>query len=57
MAHAATQWAPPTSNQIAMIGPNWSKGWIIENNIFHDSKCCAHLDKFLQYVHHNSLEK
>ena len=41
MAHAATQWAPPTSNQIAMIGPNWSKGWIIENNIFHDSKCCA----------------
>jgi parallel beta-helix repeat protein len=24
-----------------MIGPNWSKGWIIENNIFHDAKCSA----------------
>lgn len=41
MAHTATPWAPPTSNQIGMIGPNWSKGWIIENNILHDSKCCA----------------
>lgn len=41
MAHAATPWAPPTSHQFAMIGPNWSKGWIIENNQLHDSKCCA----------------
>ena len=21
--------------------PNWSKGWIIEHNIFHDAKCSA----------------
>lgn len=41
MAHAATQWAPPTASQIGMIGPHWSKGWIIENNDLHDSKCCA----------------
>ncbi len=41
MAHAATGWAPPTAEQIGMIGPNWSKGWIIENNILHDSKCSA----------------
>lgn len=41
MAHAATPWAPPTAEQIGMIGPNWSKGWIIENNIFHDTKCSA----------------
>lgn len=39
IAHAATTWAPPTSNQQGMIGPRWSKGWIIENNIIHDSKC------------------
>jgi len=24
-----------------MIGTHWSKGWIIENNILHDSRCCA----------------
>ncbi len=41
MAHAATQWAPPTAEQIGMIFTNWSKGWIIENNILHDSRCSA----------------
>ncbi|MCL2034812.1 MAG: right-handed parallel beta-helix repeat-containing protein [Oscillospiraceae bacterium] len=41
MAHAATPWAPPTADQPGLIGPNWSKGWIIENNIIHDSKCSA----------------
>ncbi len=41
MAHAATQFAPPTAAQEGMIGPNWSKGWIIENNHFHDAKCSA----------------
>ena len=28
---AATQWAPPTAVQEGMIGPHWSKGWVIEN--------------------------
>ena len=39
MCHAATQWAPPTAEQTGLIGPNWSKGWIIENNLICDSKC------------------
>lgn len=39
MSQAATQWAPPTAEQIGLIGTNWSKGWIIENNTIHDSKC------------------
>lgn len=41
MAQAATTWAPPTDDQPGLIGPNWSKGWIIENNYIHDSKCSA----------------
>ncbi len=39
MRHAATQWAAPTAEQVALIGTHWSKGWIIENNIISDSKC------------------
>ncbi|MCM1261378.1 MAG: right-handed parallel beta-helix repeat-containing protein [Butyrivibrio sp.] len=39
MMHAATSWAPPTSMQEGLLGVNWSKGWVIENNIIHDSKC------------------
>lgn len=39
MAHAATAWSPPTAMQEGLIGPNWAKGWVIENNIIHDSKC------------------
>ncbi|UCD30749.1 MAG: right-handed parallel beta-helix repeat-containing protein [Planctomycetota bacterium] len=39
MRHAATQWAAPTAEQIALIGTHWSKGWIIEDNVISDSKC------------------
>ena len=39
MAHGATPWTPPTADQPGLLGANWSKGWIIENNIIHDSKC------------------
>lgn len=39
IAQAATVWAPPTAKQYGIVGPNWSKGWIIEDNIIHDSKC------------------
>lgn len=39
LCQAATQWAPPTAEQQGLIGPNWSKGWIIENNVISDSKC------------------
>jgi hypothetical protein len=41
LAHAATPWAPPTADQPALIGPNWAKGWIIEDNVIHDAKCSA----------------
>lgn len=39
MAHAACPWTPPTADQPGLLGTNWSKGWIIENNIIHDAKC------------------
>ncbi len=41
IAQAACPWTPPTSNQIGMVGPHWSKGWIIEQNDMHDAKCSA----------------
>ena len=41
MRHAATPWSPPTADQPGMVGPNWAKGWIIEDNVLHDSKCSA----------------
>lgn len=39
MAHAACPWTPPTADQPGLLGTNWSKGWIIENNRIHDAKC------------------
>jgi hypothetical protein len=39
LAQAATPWAPPTADQPGLIGPNWARGWIIEDNVVHDSKC------------------
>ena len=41
MAQAACPFTPPTSDQIALLGVNWSKGWIIEKNHIHDAKCSA----------------
>ena len=38
---AATTWAPPAAYQDGMIGPHWSKGWIIEDCEIYDSKCCG----------------
>lgn len=32
MLHAAPKWAPPTAEQMGLIGTHWSKGWIIEDN-------------------------
>ncbi len=40
MSQAATPWAPPTAEQIGLIGTHWSKGWIIENNTISES-CCV----------------
>jgi alpha-N-arabinofuranosidase len=39
LRHAATPWAPPTAEQIGLIGTHWSKGWIIEDNTVSHSAC------------------
>ena len=39
LRHAATPWAPPTAEQIGLIGTHWSKGWIIESNTVSHSIC------------------
>jgi alpha-L-arabinofuranosidase len=39
MQQAATNWAPPTAEQMGLIGTHWSRGWIIENNVIQYSKC------------------
>ena len=39
LRQAATPWAPPTAEQIGLIGTHWSKGWVIENNVVSHSTC------------------
>ena len=39
MQHAATNWAPPTAEQMGLLGTHWSRGWVIENNVVQYSKC------------------
>ncbi len=51
LEHAATNWAPPTAEQVGLIGTHWSKGWIIEDNTIRYSVCSGvtlgkHGDKF-----------
>ena len=41
ICHAACPWAPPTADQPGMLGPHWSRGWIMEDNELHDAKCSA----------------
>ena len=36
---AATPWAPPTAEQVGLIGTHWSRGWIIEDNTISHSTC------------------
>lgn len=51
---AATQWAPPTAYQDGMVGPHWSKGWIIEDCEISDSRCSGiSLGKYLQPENEN----
>jgi alpha-N-arabinofuranosidase len=37
MRHAATPWAPPTAEQVGLLGTHWSRGWIIEDNVISHS--------------------
>jgi alpha-L-arabinofuranosidase len=39
MRHAATPWAPPTAEQVGLLGTHWSKGWMIEKNVISHSRC------------------
>ncbi|MCH8526984.1 MAG: right-handed parallel beta-helix repeat-containing protein [Kiritimatiellae bacterium] len=39
LSQAATPWSPPTTEQIGLIGVNWSKGWVIEENTVLHSRC------------------
>lgn len=41
LQNAAPNWAAPTVEQKAIIGPNWAKGWIIENNLIRNSSCAG----------------
>lgn len=55
---AATQWAPPTACQEGMIGPHWSKGWIIEDCEVYEAKCSGiSLGKYLQPENENKWSK
>ena len=39
LRNAATPWAPPTAEQVGLIGTHWSKGWLIESNDVAYSVC------------------
>lgn len=41
LEQAATPWAPPTAEQIGVIGTHWSKGWLIEDNTIRYSTCAG----------------
>ena len=58
LTKAATQWAPPTAYQEGMVGPHWSKGWIIEKCDISHSKCSGiSLGKYLQPNNDNKWSK
>lgn len=58
VCRAATQWAPPTAYQEGMVGPHWSKGWIIEDCEIFQSKCSGiSLGKYLQPENDNKWMK
>ncbi len=39
--NAATTWAPPAAYQDGMVGPHWSRGWVIEDCLIYNSRCCG----------------
>ena len=47
LERAATQWAPPSAEQVGAIGTHWSQGWLIEGNVVRQSACsCVSLGKY-----------
>ena len=58
ISKAATQWATPTAYQEGMVGPHWSRGWIIEDCEIAHSKCSGiSLGKYLQPENDNKWLK
>ncbi|MEU4690766.1 right-handed parallel beta-helix repeat-containing protein [Actinoplanes sp. NPDC023714] len=58
LCQAATPWTPPTADQPGLIGPNWAKGWIIEDNVIHDAKTSAvSIGKEASTGHHYATER
>ncbi len=60
MRHAATQWSPPTAEQTGLLCANWCKGWIIENNDIHHSRCsgiCLGKDRSTGHNYHTIHHK
>jgi len=56
ISQAASEWAPPTQEQIGMIAARWNKGWVIENNIISNTKCNGiTLGKYSDYLHLDEL--
>ncbi|MEE3313403.1 MAG: right-handed parallel beta-helix repeat-containing protein [Treponema sp.] len=41
ICNGATTWAPPASYQDGLIGPHWSKGWILEDLEVCNARCCG----------------
>jgi alpha-N-arabinofuranosidase len=41
LRHAATPWAPPTAEQVGLVGTHWSRGWVIEDNVVSHSICAG----------------
>ncbi|MDF7824821.1 carbohydrate-binding protein [Pontiellaceae bacterium B12227] len=39
LEHGSPSWAPPTAEQVGLIGTHWSKGWIVENNTIRHASC------------------
>jgi len=37
--NAGPNWAPPTSEQVGVVGTNWSRGWVIEDCTISGSSC------------------
>jgi hypothetical protein len=58
LEQAAAPWAPPTAEQIGLLGTHWSKGWLIEDNTIRYSTCSGvtlgkHGDEFDNTLNYN----
>lgn len=57
ICQAATPWAPPTAEQLGMVGPHWAKGWQITDCELHDAKCSAISLGCPEFINDNRFSK